>query len=92
MKSRVKLIPLYEEFAELFFLNSVLLRFKGVPFLRTSIEFLPEISMTALECDKSVVAKSYSLTVLAILSFTFLSKDTTIQISGPVHKIRVSLL
>ena len=61
----------------------------GHPFFKTSIVSFPSISIIALECDKSVTAKSVSLK----LSKIFLSKsffvETKSQFFGPFHIILV---
>ena len=56
MKSIVTAIPLKIEFTTSFLFIS--LKLIGQPFFRTSFTFLPDSSMIAFECDKSVIANS----------------------------------
>ena len=84
--SIVIVTPLNTEFIQIFF--SISLKLNGHPFFNTSIEFLPSNSITALECDKSVTAKSLSLKSFLIffkISFFF---ETNNQLLGPAHKKR----
>ena len=59
IQSIVKAIPLNVEFIDLFLFK--ILKLNGHPFFKISLELIPSISIIALECDKSVTAKSVSL-------------------------------
>ena len=91
MKSIKIFIPLYVVLAELFTEKWLSLKFKGDPFFRTPKVFSPWIWIAALEWDKSVTPKSLSLKTDIILSFKWLL-EMQIHVSGPDHKILVSLL
>ena len=83
-------IPLKTEFTQLFFFNS--LKLKGHPFFNISREFLPSISIIALECERSVTAKSLSFNLLGKIFNKSFFVETKSQFFGPHHKILVSLL
>ena len=89
MKSIVTAIPLKIEFTPSFLFIS--LKLIGQPFFRTSFTFLPDSSIIAFECDKSVIAKSSLERLFAISSEKLTVADNASQLFGPIHNILTSL-